>query len=111
MAERLHVQHYHTTNSGSTPSATDMLNGEIALNINKDHEKIYFKNTEGEIIVAYPSNTKLVDTNDVIDDVINNTESNACIKYTPQTLTEEQKAQARANIGVNQSNLQCGTWE
>ena len=101
MAERLHVQHYHTTNSGSTPSAADMLNGEIALNINKDHEKIYFKNTEGEIIVTYPSNTKLVDTNDVIDDV----ESDVCIKYTPQ-----QKAQARANIGAIQSNLQCGTW-
>lgn len=106
MAERLHVQHYHTTNSGSTPSATDMLNGEIALNINKDHEKIYFKNTEGEIVVTYPSNTKLVDTNDVIDDV----EGDVCIKYTPQTLTEEQKAQARANIGAIQTNLQCGTW-
>ena len=39
------------------------------------------------------------DINDYIDDI----EGDVCIKYTPQTLTDEQNAQARENIGVNAS--------
>ena len=42
------------------------------------------------------ANVAAVDTGDVIDDVNTNT----YVKYVAQTLTEEQKAQVRSNIGV-----------
>ena len=41
-------------------------------------------------------NVKLTDTDDVLDDV----DTNTYVKYVAQTLTEEQKAQVRENIGV-----------
>ena len=47
--ERKQIQHYHTTNSEAIPAASDLLNGEIALNINKGNEKIFIKNNEGGI--------------------------------------------------------------
>ena len=47
--ERKQIQHYHTTNSEAIPVASDLLNGEIALNINKGNEKIFIKNSEGNI--------------------------------------------------------------
>ena len=47
--ERKQIQHYHTTNSEAIPNASDLLNGEIALNINKGNEKIFIKNNEGGI--------------------------------------------------------------
>lgn len=41
-------------------------------------------------------NVQAVDTSETIEDV----ETNTYIKYVAQTLTEEQKVQARLNIGV-----------
>lgn len=43
------------------------------------------------------ANVQAVDTSETLDDV----ETNTYIKYVPQTLTDEQKAQARENIGVS----------
>lgn len=45
-----------------------------------------------------PANVQAVDTSETLDDV----ETNTYIKYVPQTLTDEQKAQARENIGVSE---------
>ena len=47
--DRRHVQHYHTTNPDAIPSPEALYDGEIALNIAADNEKIYVKNTDGEI--------------------------------------------------------------
>lgn len=44
------------------------------------------------------ANVQAVDTSETLDDV----ETNTYIKYVPQTLTDEQKAQARENIGVSE---------
>lgn len=54
---------------------------------------------DGNLIIGgsnSDANVQAIDINEVLDDV----ETNTYIKYVPQTLTEEQKAQARANIGV-----------
>ena len=47
--DRRHVQHYHTTNPDAIPSPEALYDGEIALNVAADNEKIYVKNTDGEI--------------------------------------------------------------
>ena len=48
--DRRHVQHYHTTNPNATPSPDSLYDGEIALNIAADNEKIYVKNTDGDVV-------------------------------------------------------------
>ena len=53
--------------------------------------------TEDEIV----NFVEVQDTNDVIDDV----ETNTYVKYVAQTLTEEQKAQVRENIGVGEGTV------
>lgn len=48
MAERIHVSHYHST-GGTKPQATNLYDGELALGIKAGEEKIFLKNTSGEI--------------------------------------------------------------
>ena len=58
---------------------------------------------EGDLIIEggySDANVQAVDTTETLDDV----ETNTYVKYVSQTLTEEQKAQVRENIGVNSSN-------
>lgn len=43
-------QHLHSTSATTAPSADKLIDGEIALNIKKDNEAIYFKNTANEVV-------------------------------------------------------------
>lgn len=52
------------------------------------------------------ANVQAVDTSETLDDVSGNT----YVKYVAQTLTEEQKAQVRENIGVSNSTGGNGTY-
>lgn len=60
--------------------------------------------TSWYILPKEMSNVQAVDTVDELDDV----ETNTYLKYTAQNLTEAQKAQARANIGVSAGNSSSG---
>lgn len=133
--ERRVYQHYHTKDSGSTPSIETLYDGEIAVNMSD--EQLFIKNTNnnlsvfrddkfyqnilskkissdniktvngesllgnGNITVATDANVMAVDDEDIVlDDV----DSNTYVKYVTQTLTNEQKAQARTNIGALSEN-------
>ena len=56
--ERVHIQHYYSKNSGAVPQSEQLLEGEIALNI--QDEKLFFKNAEGEV-VALSGGEKLIE--------------------------------------------------
>lgn len=45
-----HIQHKHFSGENEKPILNDIVFGEIALNIAKGHEKIFFRNTNNEII-------------------------------------------------------------
>lgn len=45
-----HIQHKHFSKVDEKPILNDIVFGEIALNIAKGHEKIFFRNTNNEII-------------------------------------------------------------
>lgn len=49
------VQHYHTKTANNKPSATNMLDGEIAVNMSADNEKLFIKNTNDEIVEFLPA--------------------------------------------------------
>ena len=49
MAERLHVQHYHST-GGTTPTAANLKDGEIAVGLKAGEEKLFIKNTTGGVV-------------------------------------------------------------
>ncbi len=49
------VQHYHTKTANAEPSATNMLDGEIAVNMTADNEKLFIKNTDNEIVEFLPA--------------------------------------------------------
>lgn len=59
----------------------------------KDKSKMW---THGRLYNCSDANIQAVDLGEEVDDV----EIGAYVKYVPQTLTEAEKAQARANIGV-----------
>lgn len=48
--DRRIVQHYYTDNPNSVPSPDALADAEIALNVAAENEKIFIKNTEGEIV-------------------------------------------------------------
>ena len=56
MASNLKVQLYHTRNANNNPLATNMLDGEIAINMAADNEKLYIKNTNEQIVEFLPAN-------------------------------------------------------
>lgn len=60
-----------------------------------------YKGEEVEALLdkADSLNIQAVDTSETLDDV----ETNTYVKYVAQTLTEEQKAQVRENIGVEEN--------
>lgn len=62
---------------------------------------VYIKDTKQQWthgqLYASAANIEAVDTSETL----NNVETNTYVKYVVQTLTEEQKEQARSNIGVN----------
>lgn len=93
--ERQYVQHYHTKTSGNKPTATNLNDGEIAINMTD--EKLFIKNNSGSIAEFTTANIKAeTDNSQVVDDV----EGNVYLKYVAQTLTNTQKTQARNNIGA-----------
>ena len=49
MAERLHVQHYHST-GGTEPTAANLKDGEIAVGLKAGEEKLFIKNTTGRVV-------------------------------------------------------------
>ena len=86
------------TGSGGTSVTSD---GSGNITINTSLKTINGESIigDGNLILAggnSDANVQAVDTNEVLDDV----ETNTYVKYVAQTLTEEQKAQVRANIGV-----------
>lgn len=50
MAEVNHIIHKKSAVADKAPNAKDIANGEIAVNYSKDTERLYIKNTSGEII-------------------------------------------------------------
>ena len=104
---RRHFQHYHTKNNGSIPSVENIYDGEIAVNMSDGDEQLFIKNTNNQIInfkPAYKTGNIIseIDEDIVLDDV----DSNTYVKYVAQTLTDEQKAQARTNINaLSQNNI------
>lgn len=95
------------TGSGGTSITSDG-SGNITINTP-------LKTINGETIIGDgnliieggnpEANVQAVDTNEVLEDV----ETNTYVKYVPQTLTEEQKAQVRANIGVGTGSTEGST--
>ena len=76
MAKVNHIIHKKSAVAGKAPNAKDIANGEIAVNYAKDTERLYIKNTSGEII-PFSSDHIIKDyvdkSNSVIIDGINNT--------------------------------------
>ena len=54
MAKTFRYQHLRTNNPGSEPSTELIREGEIAVNIAKDNEKLFLKNTDDEIVKFIP---------------------------------------------------------
>lgn len=56
MAEnkRLHIQHYYTTTSGKTPSADNVVLGEIAVGAKANDEKLFIRNSDNDIVKFLP---------------------------------------------------------
>ena len=55
MAERVQISHYYTTGETS-PSASKIIPGELAMSINSGSETLFLKNTDGEIASFYSYN-------------------------------------------------------
>ena len=54
MAKTFRYQHLRTNNPGSEPSTELIREGEIAVNLAKDNEKLFLKNTDDEIVKFIP---------------------------------------------------------
>ena len=54
MSTYFRYQHLRTNNPGSEPSSEIIREGEIAVNLAKDNEKIFLKNTDDEIVKFIP---------------------------------------------------------
>ena len=50
MAKVNHITHKKSAVADKAPNAENILDGEIAVNYSKDTERLYIKNTSGEII-------------------------------------------------------------
>lgn len=83
--------------ASAVKSAYDLANGRQAKLVSGTNIKT-INNTSilGRGNIAIDANIQAVDTQETLDDVNTNT----YVKYVAQTLTEEQKAQVRENIGV-----------
>lgn len=88
--------------ASAVKSAYDLANGRQEKLVSGTNIKT-INNTSilgsGNITITTDANIQAVDTQETLDDVNTNT----YVKYVAQTLTEEQKAQVRENIGVNDS--------
>lgn len=84
--------------ASAVKSAYDLANGRQAKLVSGTNIKT-INNTSilGSGNIAIDANIQAVDTSETLDDVNTNT----YVKYVAQTLTEEQKAQVRENIGVS----------
>lgn len=68
MAKVNHITHKKSAVADKAPNATDIANGEIAVNYSKDTERLYIKNTSGEII---PFSSDRIVMDSVMDCFIN----------------------------------------
>jgi len=57
MAKKITIQHWYTTNTGTTavPPAGELTLGEIAISAGKGSEGIYFKNNDNEVVEVLTS--------------------------------------------------------
>lgn len=83
--------------ASAVKSAYDLANGRQEKLVSGTNIKT-INNTSilGSGNIAIDANIQAVDTQETLDDV----ETNTYVKYVAQTLTDEQKAQVRENIGV-----------
>lgn len=86
--------------ASAVKSAYDLANGRQEKLVSGTNIKT-INNTSilGSGNIAIDANIQAVDTSETLDEVNTNT----YVKYVAQTLTEEQKAQVRENIGVSDS--------
>ena len=85
--------------ASAVKSAYDLANGKQAKLVSGTNIKTINGESilgEGNLTVTTTANIQAVDTTDEIEDV----ETNTYVKYVAQTLTDEQKAQVRENIGA-----------
>ena len=75
MDERIKISLYRTSNSGSTPNASSLADGELSMNLHKDTPMLMFKNSENEIEKVLPS--------------LNSTGSSEYHTMTQKAITEE----------------------
>lgn len=87
--------------ASAVKSAYDLANGRQEKLVSGTNIKT-INNTSilGSGNIAIDANIQAVDTQETLDDVNTNT----YVKYVAQTLTDEQKAQVRENIGVSDTN-------
>lgn len=87
--------------ASAVKSAYDLANGRQEKLVSGTNIKT-INNTSilGSGNIAIDANIQAVDTQETLDDVNTNT----YVKYVAQTLTEEQKAQVRENIGIVDNN-------
>lgn len=87
--------------ASAVKSAYDLANGRQAKLVSGTNIKT-INNTSilGSGNIRIDANIQAVDTQETLDDVNTNT----YVKYVAQTLTDEQKAQVRENIGVSDTN-------
>lgn len=65
MAERLHIQHYHST-TGAVPQASNLEMGEIAIGAQANNERIFIKNTNDEVVSFEPTIYMTIEDIDLI---------------------------------------------
>ena len=75
MDERIKISLYRTSNSGSTPNASSLADGELSMNLHKDTPMLMFNNSENEIEKVLPS--------------LNSTGSSEYHTMTQKAITEE----------------------
>lgn len=72
------IQVLHSSSQNVQPLASEMLDGELAINTFKDNEKIYFKNSQGDELAVFDTTEnilKIVDTK-IADEIKKLTDAN-----------------------------------
>lgn len=62
MSDRIQISHYYTTGT-TAPEATNLGNGEIAVSMNTNNEKLYIKNNDNRVVPFISYNALLKSDN------------------------------------------------
>lgn len=111
MSERIHIQHYHST-TGGTPTADNLMMGEIAINTMDGNEQLFIKNTNNEVVTfkSYEAVEKIIVENELItasslNDLKNNKQDNLSSGQNIKTIN------GQTLLGSGDINmLSCGTF-